>query len=1203
VERDRTAVAGALGGSANEDGAELRARVGALLGAAIIGERSLDSVGLGITGAVGVALSAESDYPVDDLVVHLANAGRVLIQVKRSAGLSRSAQPIQKAVEQFAQAAAAGLRPEDWLVLACARPVRGLLGLGRMLERERTAIPGLPSGVERRAFAQFSDIARQHLDARGVEQLLDRLVIWQTDPTQGDGAAALIAHLEASVCELGHGVDAARELSDIVRTLARLRGGLDAVGLAEVLQARGVPLRSGKAGSPIAAAEALSAYRQRQVRRGSTLALFGASGELANLPLEEADAEIGIELAKHNFGWIGELPLALRRRGRCLLVGHPGGGKSTALRALSAFYARRSNWPVPILIHLKRLEGTRAGITDTILDVACEELAGEQRARLRAALADELSRGRCLLALDGLDEIRRGRFALVAELSQWLSELPDSIEVVLTTRPVTVDEGRRLGFPELLLCRPRNPRATIEAILRAATPVAVGQRAAGWVEVRSGWVLDAIKRDSSLAQTPLTVVILALLAARSQDPSKLPQGRAHILLHALKDVMRTWEIEWRFRGEVALGPLRGSGAREALAVTLRVLAAKTLDKQDIATQEAVTQIAVALTDEFTLRSGDGRAAANDALEFWTDIGLFSFDGDRLSSQVRPLVEVAHAWAAVDMSADEQSHWIEEARASPDLWAALALGAGLSADIAQRWAQGFATDGEVQELRALVDAVRDGAKFQASELAAIVDRCERALMNTGEEIGKVAWLLLDLPLPRRLSARVPSLLRRKVHPRYRNLLEVIGIVRWDERGADADERLRAYLAPRLEEEEPFEHRDYRDYIDAVMSYKDQRVPREILEAVMIRLAGKSREDAEFVCSLEVVESSGVQWLQLLLGPYSDFAKHLKFALKCAGHLDLAEQIELDRHRKDVFSEIDNESIQQPLLMVVASLDEPADLNLVQERRLDELADLVRTTSIAMIQQRWPIEKLKVVSGWIEAVAILGGFDTRVLAGQARLVKSEFEAGERTVRLIYDRGRARRIDQWNQVQHPEAVIASLVDCVGVLEPEQRVEIDAAIALAPNRRYAVELLEARLAQTSLEARRAVACTLLVVDDAAKDRARSWLDASDPMLRSAAAAWWSTQAASGTQIGRELERGLRDPDELVRWHAVSKLRRERLTRAIRRRLSELYYAKRRPWTCAECGRRNLPKEHMMCPGCATGIPDLRRWIDQLFDGRPPRA
>lgn len=785
--------------------------------------------------------------------------------------------PINRALQQFAVAIRKGLQPSDWLVLACARPTAPLRELSVVLDRERLPSHGAPSVAERDALTNFRRIARRHLNDADIDLLLSRLFIWPTDPTRGDGHGLLIARLEAQICEHGHGADAAGKLSDIVRGLARMRGGLDGLGLVQALQNREVPLNASVSpGSAVAWARSLAAYRERVVRRGSTLELFGAPPDMADLPVENADANIEVDVNADDRIGHG-FHLALRRRGRVLLIGHPGGGKSTALRGACAYWAARPDWPVPMLVHLKRLASSKQGLTDTILDTVCEDLLGDERATLRAALAHEFAAGRCVLALDGLDEVRRGRAVLAGELAKWISERPAGTEVIVSTRPVTIDDGKRLRLPELTLRPPRDPDTTVEAILQAAAPKHHQVDTETWVEERRQWVIDATERDPSLAATPLTVVILALIAARSDDPTQLPRTRARILLHALESVMDRWEIEQRHGDAVTVGPLKDTSAREALTSALRTLSSATLAEQSTTEQAATKRLATTLVGEFTLRPGEARSAAADALHFWIDAGLFSFDGDQLNATLRPLAEVGHASGPAQASEDEPDRWVRETRAVPELWASLALGAGLSPQIAQGWAQAVAIDGGIDELIALANATADGVSLMAEDLTAIIDGCGREHLSHPEDAERAARAILGLPLTNEQRARVRPLLSRAVPAERQAVVEALAITTWAEQGASADQQLRAFIAAK-----PPARPAYLDPkpgpLDFLTSTRDDAYSAAF-EAAAVRIANGSRADAELVVNR--FEDGSME-----------FRSELCSALDTAGHDDLSKNINAD-----------------------------------------------------------------------------------------------------------------------------------------------------------------------------------------------------------------------------------------------------------------------------------------------------------------------
>jgi hypothetical protein len=1154
------------------------------VGSAVIAERPLDVVGLPVAGAVGAAVAAEGDDAVDDLVVPLREGGRVFIQVKLSAGLTgQEGSPFEKAVAQFARAVRAGPHDDDRLVLACAKRTRPLVELGRLLERERHPHSGGPTAGEQRALDALRVIALRHLDDEGFAALRARLVIWETDPTAGDGHAALVARMESWVCERGEGADAARELSDVVRHLARLRGGLDALGLARALAARDVTLRNDVSGSPVAAARALAAYRQLQARRGRTLALFNAPAGLADLPLSAADARVDVDVAGEDRSSGRHVELAHRRRGRCVLTGRPGGGKTTALRALCAHAAERPDWPLPVLVNLKRLGSGDRPLGERLLDLACEEMPAKDRAALRRGIESELAAGRVLLALDGLDEVRKGRVALVDELIAWVKELPAETELILATRPSAIEQAERLGLEELSLRPPDRPEDTARAILEAAAPNQ-GAAAERWVEERAEWISDAMARDG-LGSTPLTVVTIALIAVRSDDVGALPKGRAEILLRALQDVMETWEIEQRNRGDIALGPLRDRNAREGLAVALRTLAGAVLGDEPLSPAAARRVLESALDREFTLRGGELRAAVEDSLMFWTDISLFSFEDDQLNATLRPLAEVAYAWSGVLAQGDAQEAWLAQTRSSRDTWPTLALAAGLSETIAHRWVEEFATDGTVEELEAFAQASRDGVTVEAGVLATLAGGSARRMLAEPREAERAALAVLGLPLDDVARAGLRPLLSAAVPRERRAIVETLTVAAWDEAGNEVDQRLREFLA--AEKPPPRDPpKPGAGVLELITSSRDNAY-QQAFEAASVRLAAGSREDAELVASR--FDDGSLE-----------FRRALGAALREGGNGDLAEAMDLQLSAAaakwgSLWDGVDFAEHERGILQTIASLGDPGALDWRQRRRLDELADLAFTASLNWIRPGFVAEHPAEAESWLRAVALLGNFELPALCSQAQLVIDEMAAGEGTDWIIYDGGRDRPLRSWNRVEDSEWLLANLIDCIGLLPRQASSALMEAIGSTPDRSTAVRVLERRIKRLRIWAQEFAALLLLVVADDRDSRVEEWINGNDPMLRSAAAAWFSAHAANGHDVQEQLARCLHDPDEGVRERALSHFHPGELTSEQRETIEALPTLHRQPWMCRRCGTENEAGRNG-CIECSVVGPELVKRVEELL-------
>ena len=1190
-----TASAGALGGAADEAGSEYRARVGALLATAVLRRSPLADLGLGAMPTSAAALlQVESDDPVDDLVVHTTDGARVYVQAKTSAGLTTSpSSPFITALNQFARAARQGLHPGDRLVLATASPTAPLARLGELLERRRLSIHGNPTTQELKAHAAFKKIATVHgIDARCLMAIAAHLVVWRTDPRTGDGEGVLVARLEHHVVASGDGLRAARELTDEVRGLARLRGGRDALQLAQALASRGLDLhRDAPPMSPTACARALTAHRQRVTRRGRTLAFFGAPAELSDLQLTAADAGIEVDVPDEDRTTGMSLAPALRRRGRVLLLGAPGGGKSTALRAAAAHWARRHHWPTPIPVHLQRLAQSNRPVLERLLDVVVEEvLDTDERATLRAALAHELSAGRCLLLLDGLDEVRLGRRALIDELARAFGELPEATEVVVATRPVAAADAQPLGLHELPLRAPDHPERTVSAILQATAPSTARD---DWIDDRRRWVERAIERDPALGRTPLTVVVLALIAARSDDAAQLPTTRAALLHHALTDVIEDWEVAARLRGDVRIGPLAASRAQHALITSLCVLSTGALSGRPPSLQDALNAIASRLQDDFALAQGDSRAAADDAIAFWTNSGLFTFDGGQVSATIRQLAELGHAWRAAIDGQPAATEWVAEARASREHWASLALGAGLSPAIAEAWAAAIAHDGDADEFIALVEAIDDGVAVTHDRLTATVEAIATRHLVVADDAERVAEALLRLPLPAAVRARLRPQLCSHVPEARRAVIDVLAITHWDERGDEADARLRAFLeAPTPP---PPAHLKPVRLATLVLPPQDDAY-RTALQEAMLRLIAMSREDAERV--LKRFDDGSMEY------------RRISEALRAAGYHDLADDLnaELERasaERRERWANFDYKALQRWMFNTIAELARPAPLTQLQLRRLDEIADLAET---ALLKWIWPGREAKhgpALAAWIRSVAELGSFDVGVLAAQARTVLDELRDGDTAPSLVFDAGSTRELDGWNAVRDPEHRLVELIDAISGIPYEIDHRLMSAIASTPIRATAVALLEPQLTRYRIWARTLVARTILIVLSEIPDtgatkadvRAGAWLYDTDPLVRRAAAMWWGHRRRSATGPGAaEFERCLDDQDAGVVQEAISMLDPATLDDDLRDRLLAVRATKHQGWVCIHCGHDNRPAPRNGCDKCSTSGPKLTEAVDELL-------
>ena len=245
-----------------------------------------------------------------------------------------------------------------------------------------------------------------------------------------------------------------------------------------------------------------------------------------------------------------------------------------------------------------------------------------------------------------------------------------------------------------------------------------------------------------------------------------------------------------------------------------------------------------------MKAGEARAAAEDARRFWIEAGLFSFDDGELSASIRQLAEVAIAAAAAEAEAvADQDEWVMRKRLSPDSWETLALGAGLSSEIGNRWARSVAASGSIGELMLWPARFATARRSSRRPLTSVADAATHRYLPRPDEAERAAEVLVALPLAPEVRKRIRPLLSRDVPPERRAVVEAMVIVGWDERGSPADDRLRALLrAPTPPR--PGHLAEPADALSWFLAPPDD-LYQETFEAAMVRVADISCEDAEAV----------------------------------------------------------------------------------------------------------------------------------------------------------------------------------------------------------------------------------------------------------------------------------------------------------------------------------------------------------------------
>lgn len=1174
------------GGQHNEIGSEYRARVGALLATAVLLGDDLRQLGAPF-GGTPTTIRAEADSPVDDLVLRLDDGRSVSLQAKHRASLSEMvSSPLGKATRQFVEAH----RTEpssDPLVLVYAHGSHPLTALGDWCASLRHAEPGVPSPAQVASGERFMALLRTlgvH-DADEAKDLARRIYLWQAEPRHGDLYAVAMRRL----AEIGVAADdrapAFDLLTERVRLLARHRAGDGLEQLVDVLQ-HGRRLDLGGAQTPsVRAALLVAEYRERTVRRGRLLSAFGVPAAVANVPLSEGDAEVRVQLPRRpdeNVATETSLAQALRRRGRVVVTGRGGSGKSTALRVLAAQLAAIPDGPIPLAAQWNDLDHRPDDPLGVLVTRATRDLVPADAELLTGALRAAFARGECALLLDGLDEVVAGRDRLAAIVKRWLDDAPPSTEVVVAARPSAAQAIGAFEWPELQLAEPRHPETTTRAVISAVARH--DGRSAAWVDERVAWATERRNRDRDLAATPLMVVLLATLAATVERLQDLPSTRTAVLMTALGDIVTRWEVGTRHGDRVAVGDLAPSQAQEALFRALYVLSRATI-MGEVDPGSALEEDLASFLGPMS--PGRARACARDAIEFWIATGLFTLSGTDVRAQPRSLAEAALARQAIaeSVSAKELMHY----RRTSAGWDVLALLALERADVRTTWAEHVAADGSADELMALVDAHLDGARLDTEEIARLVDSAVVDTLRDDPEPDRIVEALLALDLPPlsvgTLRQRVGERLPLQEHP----VIDAALLVRSPELTREELDRLRAFFTADRPESGHDEDGTLR--IDTL-----DRLHLRALQDAAVRLIACSRQDAELVASR--LEKLGTR----------RFPSRLRRAFRDAGHDDLAREARATPavERTDWSGFGDFEQATRTALSVAAGLADGRPLSWTERRRLDELADLWTTMRSEWWRPRWVEARTEVLREWMHIAVVLGEFDAAGVAAQAQQLLNELEDDPDADDLLRDDGTIRPLTHWEHLDGCEATADALIHIFGRVTYQALRSLMQALATAPCQQHVHEATLAALPSLTRVWRAEGALVALATAEDPDDLAFRWSRHEDVRRREAAAAalphLLQTNASRGEELAVTL---LDDQDRGVQAKTVASVASAveagvTLSPAVIEALIRVENASRKPYVCRWCDAE-VPARMTSCPECHSGGPSYQQDLERALSRPAP--
>jgi len=248
------------------------------------------------------------------------------------------------------------------------------------------------------------------------------------------------------------------------------------------------------------------------------------------------------------------LEILLARHAHLVVLGEPGAGKTTLLKWL-AIVAAEGSWPaltgepgprLPLLLSVGRLAEALAHDTlprTTVLASYFGVTDRDVTAQVARFLDRQLARGRCVVLLDGLDEVRA---ADRARTEAWLQDFATHYRAnrfVATSRFVGYSGLRLPEDAAVVRLEPLGPGGRerfVRAFCNAYLKWETGEERRAEADAQATALLQAIlasDRLSALAQNPFMLSALALI---HRAEGRLPRHRIQAYQMFLRALCETW---------------------------------------------------------------------------------------------------------------------------------------------------------------------------------------------------------------------------------------------------------------------------------------------------------------------------------------------------------------------------------------------------------------------------------------------------------------------------------------------------------------------------------------------------------------------------------------------------------------------------------------------------------------------------------------
>lgn len=310
----------------------------------------------------------------------------------------------------------------------------------------------------------------------------------------------------------------------------------------------------------ISHADPLTESVRNALQKFSAIDIHGASGDVVRVPLSEiyVDMPVSFIARERNFVQYQDLRRHLPRTevadnwndtlsfiSKTVLLGDPGGGKSTLSKKISSEIAQKflgGETTIPIFIQLRTYiahasADTHLNLTRFMIEEVHSNLPDADQRTLDATILYHLRVGSAFIVADGLDEVltSANRARVVDELQRFTKQFP-LVSLLVTSRYVGYETHPLTGFTHLGVDSLKEN--SIKDIYRKISCAVLKKNTEESEKLLPSFFDDANKKAAELIRSPLLLTLIVIIYSKK---SEIPDNRASLYGFCADLLFERWD--------------------------------------------------------------------------------------------------------------------------------------------------------------------------------------------------------------------------------------------------------------------------------------------------------------------------------------------------------------------------------------------------------------------------------------------------------------------------------------------------------------------------------------------------------------------------------------------------------------------------------------------------------------------------------------